>query len=123
MNYNNSKYIISSHDPFCDPTELNHAVIIVGWGFSTTNKLYWIVRNSWGKEWGDSGYAYVLGGENTFGIETDVGFISDKLEKSDADSEELGDKCTCNGNHLKQKYVLYLFFIFLSFVFEKSECL
>ena len=61
LNYNNSKYIISSHDPFCDPTELNHAVIIVGWGFSTTNKLYWIVRNSWGKEWGDSGYAYVLG--------------------------------------------------------------
>ena len=115
MNFNNSKYIISSHDPLCDPTELNHAVIITGWGFSTTNKLYWIVRNSWGKEWGDEGYAYILGGENTFGIETDVGFISDKFKEPETDSEILDEENTCvcegKGNYLRTKILLLGFII------------
>lgn len=31
-----------------------HAVVVVGY-----EKRHWIVRNSWGKEWGDSGYFYL----------------------------------------------------------------
>lgn len=35
-----------------------HAVVIVGYGmFNGT--LFYIIRNTWGKEWGDGGYAMV----------------------------------------------------------------
>lgn len=37
--------------------DLNHAVTLVGYGVDhTTNTQYWIVRNSWGPNWGDRGY-------------------------------------------------------------------
>ena len=114
MNFNNSKYVISSNDPLCDPTDLNHAIIITGWGFSSTDKLYWIVKNSWGEAWGDNGYGYILGGENTFGIETNVQFISDKLE-DDTDTEELGNECTCDGIYISKNYLLLIIWIFFAF--------
>ena len=54
---------------FDDPTVItNHAAIIVGWddNFSKDNFSQikpqnngaWIVRNSWGTDWGDGGYEY-----------------------------------------------------------------
>lgn len=49
-------------------TTTNHAITVVGWddtygkeNFKTSpeNDGAWIVRNSWGSEWGDNGYFYV----------------------------------------------------------------
>jgi len=46
----------------CLQTTINHAIILVGYGVSTSGEAYWIVRNSWGAYWGMSGYMYVTVG-------------------------------------------------------------
>lgn len=41
-------------------TSLDHATNVVGWGIdSDTGMEYWIMRNSWGATWGESGYMNV----------------------------------------------------------------
>ena len=40
----------------CSYTRTNHAIALVGWGNDPTHGDYWILRNSWGKSWGESGY-------------------------------------------------------------------
>ncbi len=37
----------------CSGGSINHAVVLVGWD---DDEGYWIMRNSWGPEWGDNGY-------------------------------------------------------------------
>lgn len=43
----------------CSPTNLDHGVGCVGFGAEGSTK-YWIVRNSWGRNWGEKGYIRMI---------------------------------------------------------------
>ncbi|XP_049940816.1 dipeptidyl peptidase 1-like [Schistocerca serialis cubense] len=50
----------------------SHAVLLVGYGVdAVSGEKYWIVKNSWGEDWGDAGYFKILRGVNECGIETE----------------------------------------------------
>jgi cathepsin F/cysteine peptidase B len=47
----------------CTGTSLDHGVLIVGY-----TDQYWIVKNSWGASWGESGYIRLAYGSNQCGL-------------------------------------------------------
>ena len=55
-------------------TQINHAVVLVGYGYdATANVNYWLVRNSWSTGWGMSGYLKV---KDTQTIENDSCYLT-----------------------------------------------
>uniref|UniRef100_A0A7N0UM27 Uncharacterized protein n=1 Tax=Kalanchoe fedtschenkoi TaxID=63787 RepID=A0A7N0UM27_KALFE len=63
-------------DGGCGAT-LNHVVVVVGYGVADDGTKYWILRNSWGEEWGESGYMRVqrdTGNGGVCGVGTDVSY-------------------------------------------------
>jgi len=69
------KYGFSAYDGsttfyYNGPEEPNHAVLIVGWDDSLPHaggNGGWIVKNSWGTEWGDNGYFKIAYGSANIG--------------------------------------------------------
>ncbi|GAF71036.1 unnamed protein product, partial [marine sediment metagenome] len=45
----------------------NHAVLIVGWDDALGSSGAWIVKNSWGADWGIDGYCYIAYGNASMG--------------------------------------------------------
>jgi C1A family cysteine protease len=61
----------------CPQNGVNHAINIIGWGHNATlNEDYWIIRNSWGTSWGESGYVRfkVITGNGVLGINNYVSY-------------------------------------------------
>jgi len=67
---------VADHGCGCLKSELNHAVLIVGFGVGQlangTFAPYWKIKNSWGVSWGEEGYYRVLAGHNMCGLALDV---------------------------------------------------
>ncbi|XP_051007079.1 cathepsin J-like isoform X2 [Acomys russatus] len=55
------------HEPNCSSYYVNHAVLVVGYGFIGSERNgneYWLIKNSWGKGWGIDGYMMLSRGRN-----------------------------------------------------------
>jgi C1A family cysteine protease len=51
-------------------TDIDHDIILVGWQDTGPSAGYWILRNSWGADWGVGGYMAISYGANLVGTES-----------------------------------------------------
>jgi len=64
--YNSGVY----YDSGCSSSQLDHGMVVVGWGVDS-DLPYWIVKNSWGVDWGMNGYIWMARNRsNNCGIAT-----------------------------------------------------
>ena len=48
-----------------DAGMVNHVVLLIGWD---DKKQAWLVKNSWGEEWGEKGFGWIKYGSNNIGV-------------------------------------------------------
>ncbi|XP_055457079.1 cathepsin 7-like [Psammomys obesus] len=57
------------HEPNCRSKKPNHSMLLVGFGYEgkeSENKKYWLVKNSYGKRWGENGYMKIPRDQNNY---------------------------------------------------------
>jgi len=59
----------------CDSVNLNHGMLVVGYGSDPVHGDYWIVKNSFGTDWGEQGYIRMARNrDNNCGIATKASY-------------------------------------------------
>lgn len=75
-------YISGVSCPYICSKNQDHGVLLVGYGSAgyapirLKNKPYWIIKNSWGQNWGENGYYKVCKGHNICGVEAEVSTVT-----------------------------------------------
>ncbi|XP_076922758.1 cysteine proteinase 15A-like [Bidens hawaiensis] len=65
----------------CSKKRLDHGVLLVGYGSAgyapsrLKEKPHWIIKNSWGPNWGEDGYYKICSGYNLCGMDTMVSAV------------------------------------------------
>jgi C1A family cysteine protease len=54
--------------------DLDHGVLVTGYGTDSNGVDYWIVKNSWGPKWGDKGYVKLIRDKNECGLNWDASY-------------------------------------------------
>ncbi|CAH2061602.1 unnamed protein product [Thlaspi arvense] len=68
--------------PYICSRRLNHGVLLVGYGSAgfaqarLKEKPYWIIKNSWGETWGESGFYKICKGRNICGVDSLVSTVA-----------------------------------------------
>lgn len=77
--------VSSSNSKILPWSYTTHSILAVGWGeeVGPSGEIlkYWIVRNSWGTDWGNLGYAKIRRGFNDAAIETSAPWIEPDMDR------------------------------------------
>ena len=72
-------------DSCCTPrADLDHAVLVSGYGTTDEGHEYWLVKNTWSAYWGDQGYIKIARHPQDCGIATQPMFVELDLKQVDS---------------------------------------
>ncbi|WOL11357.1 cysteine proteinase 1 [Canna indica] len=75
-------YVHGVSCPYICAKHLDHGVLLVGYGSAgyapirLKEKPYWIIKNSWGENWGENGYYKICRGRNICGVDSMVSTVT-----------------------------------------------